>query len=228
LNDLGVRSENIDYLPYCNKCREDLFFSFRRGDEIPRQLSFIGLIFLLPKYALVLALIAGFTEVIPYIGPVIGAVPAVFLAFSHSPTKALLVIALYVVIQQLENNIIVPKVMQRAVGLNPVVVIIVLLLGAKLAGVIGALLAIPLSFVNPRAGRTNNLIFALLTYMIYSNLISVSNAWVAQGKLSPGLGLWGIHALMLLVTVLMFQRRMMLFSWRRLLGKGRAQPEGAA
>ena len=44
LNDLGVRSENIDYLPYCNKCREDLFFSFRRGDEIPRQLSFIGFI----------------------------------------------------------------------------------------------------------------------------------------------------------------------------------------
>ena len=69
---------------------------------------------------------------------------------------------------------------------------------------------------------------AIVLYMFYSNLISVSNAWVAQGKLSPGLGLWGIHALMLLVTVLMFQRRMMLFSWRRLLDKGRAQPEGGA
>ena len=108
-------------------------------------ITWIGLLILDVRYALVLALIAGFTEVIPYIGPVIGAVPAVFLTFLQSPVKALLVIALYVVIQQLENNIIVPKVMQRAVGLNPVVVIIVLLLGAKLAGVIGALLAIPLA-----------------------------------------------------------------------------------
>lgn len=107
--------------------------------------TWVGLLILDVRYALVLALIAGLTELIPYIGPVIGAVPAVFLAFSQSPLKALLVVALYVVIQQLENHVIVPKVMQRAVGLNPVVVIIVLLTGAKLAGVLGALLAIPLA-----------------------------------------------------------------------------------
>lgn len=107
--------------------------------------TWIGLLILDVRYALVLAIIAGLTELVPYIGPVIGAVPAVFLAFLQSPVKALLVIALYVVIQQLENNVIVPKVMQRAVGLNPVVVIIVLLLGAKLAGILGALLAIPLA-----------------------------------------------------------------------------------
>jgi len=100
--------------------------------------------------------------------------------------------------------------------------------GLPISAAILALLAIPLSYVNPRAGRSLNLVLAIVLYMFYSNLISVSNAWVAQGKLSPGLGLWGIHALMLLVTVLMFQRRMMLFSWRRLLDKGRAQPEGAA
>lgn len=100
--------------------------------------------------------------------------------------------------------------------------------GLPLSAAILALLAIPLSYVNPRAGRSLNLVLAIVLYMFYSNLISVSNAWVAQGKLSPGLGLWGIHALMLLVTVLMFQRRMMLFSWRRLLGKGRVQPEGVA
>jgi hypothetical protein len=57
-------------------------------------------------------------------------------------------------------------------------------LGLPLAALNLAVLAIPLSFVNPRAGRTNNLIFALLTYMIYSNLLSVSQAWVAQGKLA--------------------------------------------
>jgi lipopolysaccharide export system permease protein len=56
-----------------------------------------------------------------------------------------------------------------------------------------AVLAIPLAFVNPRAGRANNLIFALLTYMIYSNLLSVSQAWVAQGKLRFEIGVWAVH-----------------------------------
>jgi lipopolysaccharide export system permease protein len=100
--------------------------------------------------------------------------------------------------------------------------------GLPISAAILALLAIPLSYVNPRAGRSLNLVLAIVLYMFYSNLISVSNAWVAQGKLSPGFGLWGIHALMLAVTLLMFKRRMMLFSWRRLFGKKRAQPEGAA
>jgi len=107
--------------------------------------TWIGLMVLRVEYALVLALIAGITEVIPFIGPLIGAVPAVFLAFLQSPTKALLVIVLYLVIQQLEGNIIVPKVMQKTVGLNPIVVIVVILLGAKLAGVLGALLSIPVT-----------------------------------------------------------------------------------
>ena len=107
--------------------------------------TWIGLLILGVKYSLVLALIAGITEVIPFIGPLIGAVPAVFLAFLQSPIKALFVVILYLVIQQLEGNIIVPKVMQKAVGLNPIVVIVVILLGAKLAGVLGALLSIPVT-----------------------------------------------------------------------------------
>jgi len=107
--------------------------------------TWIGLSVLGVKYALVLALIAGITEVIPFLGPLIGAIPAVILAFLQSPTKALLVVILYLVIQQLEASIIVPKVMQRAVGLNPIVVIVVLLLGAKLAGVLGAILSIPVA-----------------------------------------------------------------------------------
>ncbi len=107
--------------------------------------TWIGLLVLGVKYSLVLALIAGITEVIPFLGPIIGAIPAVILAFLQSPLKALLVVILYLVIQQLEGNIIVPKVMQRAVGLNPIVVIVVILLGAKLAGVLGAILAIPVA-----------------------------------------------------------------------------------
>jgi len=107
--------------------------------------TWIGLLALGVKYSLVLALIAGITEVIPFLGPIIGAIPAVILAFLQSPLKALLVVILYLVIQQLEGNIIVPKVMQRAVGLNPIVVIVVILLGAKLAGILGVILSIPVA-----------------------------------------------------------------------------------
>ena len=111
-------------------------------------LSFVGLLILLPKYALVLALVAGITELIPYIGPILGAIPAVFLGFTMPPFsvgRGLAVLVLYVVIQQLENNVIVPKVMQKTLGLNPVVIIIVMLVGARLAGIIGMIIAIPVA-----------------------------------------------------------------------------------
>lgn len=106
-------------------------------------LTFIGLSLMGVKNALVLALFAGIMEFIPYIGSTIGAIPAVFFGFTQSTYIGLAVIALYIVIQQLENNIIVPKVMQKAVGLNPIVVIVVMLIGAKVAGIVGVLLAVP-------------------------------------------------------------------------------------
>lgn len=106
-------------------------------------LTFVGLTLIGVKYALILALIAGITEFIPYIGPIIGAIPAVFLTFADSPIKGLVVVILYLIIQQLENQIIVPKVMQKSVGLNPIVVIIVMLIGAKIAGIVGVILAVP-------------------------------------------------------------------------------------
>ncbi|MBI4653244.1 AI-2E family transporter [Candidatus Kuenenbacteria bacterium] len=108
-------------------------------------LSFIGLLILGVKSALLLALIAGIFEIIPYLGPILGAIPAVLLAFTQSPLTALLVIILYVLIQQLENNLLVPKIMSKTVGLNPVIIIIVFLIGGKLYGLIGALLAIPVA-----------------------------------------------------------------------------------
>lgn len=106
-------------------------------------ITFIGLTILRVDYALVFALFAGLTEFIPYAGPLIGAVPAVLLTLAHDPVKAIGVVILYIVIQQLENHLLVPKVMQKTVGLNPIVVIIVMLIGAKIAGVIGLLLAVP-------------------------------------------------------------------------------------
>ncbi|KKU39424.1 MAG: hypothetical protein UX54_C0012G0007 [Parcubacteria group bacterium GW2011_GWA2_46_39] len=110
-------------------------------------LTYLGLWALGMNYVLVLALWAGLTEIIPYIGPIIGAVPAIFLAFTVSPTMGFLVLLLYVVIQQLENNILVPTIMRKAVGLNPIVSILVILVGAKIFGIIGAVLSIPVATV---------------------------------------------------------------------------------
>lgn len=95
------------------------------------------------EYALVLALIAGLTEFIPYLGPIMAAIPAVFLAFIQSPILALSVAILYYVVQLLENNLIVPNIMKRVIGINPVISITSLLIGFKVAGVVGAVLAIP-------------------------------------------------------------------------------------
>ena len=111
-------------------------------------LAYLGLLIFGVKYSLVLGMWAGLTEFIPYLGPFLGAIPAVFIALTTgSFLKGLLVVIWYLVIQQLENHLIVPKVMQKTVGLNPLVVIIVMLIGAKLAGIAGILLAIPLTLI---------------------------------------------------------------------------------
>jgi predicted PurR-regulated permease PerM len=107
--------------------------------------SFIGLFLIQVPFALPLAVFAGLTEVIPYVGPVIGAVPAVLIAFSDSPVKGVMVIGWYILIQQLESSILVPKIMQTNVGLNPLLVIIAVIAGGSLGGVIGAILAIPVA-----------------------------------------------------------------------------------
>jgi lipopolysaccharide export system permease protein len=79
-----------------------------------------------------------------------------------------------------------------------------------------ALLAIPLSYVNPRAGRSANMLIAILIYAIYSNMISVSQAWVAQGKLSFWIGVWAAHAVMLVPLLLLFYKRIAIsLPWQR-------------
>ncbi len=81
-------------------------------------------------------------------------------------------------------------------------------IGLPVSVLILSLLAIPLSFVNPRTGRSANLILAIFVYMIYSNLMSIAQAWVAQGKLSPIVGLWPVHGFMAIVLLLLFYRRL--------------------
>ncbi|MEO8065395.1 MAG: AI-2E family transporter [Candidatus Doudnabacteria bacterium] len=106
-------------------------------------LGFIGLSVLGVKYALVLALIAGLLEVVPLIGPFVSGVITMFFAFLQSPPLALAVLIMWIIIQQVENHVLVPVVMSRSVGLNPVLVILSVLVGLTLGGVIGALIAIP-------------------------------------------------------------------------------------
>jgi len=97
------------------------------------------------KYALLLAIIAGLTEFIPYLGPMIGAVPAIVLAYAISPTMAGIITLVYYSIQLFENNVLVPKIMERALGLSPIVSIVVFLIGAQLGGIAGSFLSIPIA-----------------------------------------------------------------------------------
>jgi len=108
-------------------------------------LDYAVLYFLGVPYALIIALIGGFMEIVPYIGPTISTVVAVLITLLVSPVKAVFVLILYIVIQQAENNIIFPQVMKKAVGLNPLTVILAMLIGLKIGGIVGTILAIPVA-----------------------------------------------------------------------------------
>lgn len=103
----------------------------------------IGLFLMGVPYFYVLALIAGLGEMIPIVGPLLAAVPAIAVAFTVSPTLALGVAVFFLVQQQIENHVLVPKIMERQVGVSAVMVIIALLIGGSLLGIVGAILAIP-------------------------------------------------------------------------------------
>ncbi|MDQ5950775.1 MAG: hypothetical protein QG639_51 [Patescibacteria group bacterium] len=113
------------------------------------SLTYIGLVALSVPYALPLAILAGALEILPNIGPTIAAVPAIAIAYiaTGNPVIAGAVLILNIVIQQLENNVIVPKVMSDNANVSPLVSIVSILIGVKLGGVIGALLAVPLYIV---------------------------------------------------------------------------------
>lgn len=111
-------------------------------------LNFIGLALLGIPYAVPLALLAGLLEIVPNVGPTVAAVPAVFVGYlSGGPVIAGIVALLAIVIQQLENNLLVPKIMHANANVNPLISLILILTGLKTAGIIGALLAIPVYIV---------------------------------------------------------------------------------
>lgn len=110
-------------------------------------INLIGLLIIGVPYALSLAIIAAVLEIVPVIGPIISGAIAVLVALTVSPLTALIVLILYIVVQQLQNHVFVPQIMKRALGLSPVVVIVAIVIGAKLLGTVGALLSIPIAAV---------------------------------------------------------------------------------
>jgi predicted PurR-regulated permease PerM len=96
-------------------------------------------------FALLLGVFAGLVEIIPILGPYLGAIPAILVALTQSPTQALLVAVWAIIVNLVEGNILIPRIMQEAVGLSPLTVLLALLAGANLYGVLGALLAVPVA-----------------------------------------------------------------------------------
>ncbi len=93
--------------------------------------------------ALLLGLIAALSEAIPIVGPLLGAIPAILVAATVSPELALVVAALYLIIQLVEGSVLVPLVMRNTVGISPLLVLLSLLIGSTVGGLVGALLAVP-------------------------------------------------------------------------------------
>jgi predicted PurR-regulated permease PerM len=107
-------------------------------------MTFIGLKILQIPYALPLALLAGFLEIVPSIGPILSAIPLVIIGFGISPVTGIAALALAFLVQQVENYVFVPKVMEKSVGLNPIAVLLSLAVGFKLAGVAGVVISVPI------------------------------------------------------------------------------------
>lgn len=106
-------------------------------------LSFIGYLIVDLPFALVMALIVAVTNMIPYVGPLLGGAPAVILALFDSPMKALLVVLVIVIAQQIEGNVLSPLILGKTLDTHPATIIILLLAAGNLAGVLGMILAIP-------------------------------------------------------------------------------------
>lgn len=110
-------------------------------------MTFAAMLILNVKFPIIIAFINGITNIIPYFGPVIGFVPAFLAAISQSVNKAILVTVAFVIIQQFESSVIAPKLMGDTLGIHPVFIIIIILLGGKYFGGWGLLLSVPIAAI---------------------------------------------------------------------------------
>lgn len=107
--------------------------------------DYLGLRLAGVPYALTLAILAGLLEIVPYVGPIVSAIPGILIGLLISPVKGVLAFLVYFVAQHLETNVIVPQIMKKAVGLDPVATILAILVGFSLAGVLGAFISVPVA-----------------------------------------------------------------------------------
>jgi predicted PurR-regulated permease PerM len=124
-----------------------LLFSFVMGATTGLALYIVGVVGIFPdgrKYAVVFAVIYGIAELIPYVGPIIGALPAVLVALFTDPISAVWVALVFAGLQQLEGHIVAPQIFGHTLRINPLLVIFALLLGLQLLGIIGALISLPI------------------------------------------------------------------------------------
>ena len=130
--------------------RGQLLFSVIMGTSAAIALWIFGTIGIFPdgaRYAVFFGVFYGLMELIPYIGPILGALPPVLVALSNDPITALWVILLFVALQQLEGHFVAPQVFRISLRINPIVVILSLLIGYQIYGIAGALLALPVAAV---------------------------------------------------------------------------------
>ncbi len=118
--------------------RGELILMFTIGLGVYIGLKLIGIPFALP-----LSILSGILEIVPFLGPIMSAVPAVLIGFGISPITGLGVAALYFLVHQIENYVLVPKVMEKSVGVSPIIILIALAVGARLAGMVGAIISVP-------------------------------------------------------------------------------------
>jgi len=156
-NNKGIEGAVVAYVPKQHQKRTLSIYrkisgkmtSWLRGQVILGLIIFfislVGLTILKVDYALTLAVMAGLLEVLPVIGPIVAGGLAVLVALTQSPLLALIVLAFYVLLQQLENHILVPQVMKKSLGLNPIAVILAIIVGGKLLGFVGILISVPVA-----------------------------------------------------------------------------------
>jgi len=116
-------------------------------------LTTISLLILRVEFAIIVGLIAGIANVIPYFGPIIGIVPGVMFALIDGPIKAVWVVVAFIIIQQIESAIISPKIVGESVGIHPVFIILALIIGGKYLGILGLLIAVPVAAIIKVLGK---------------------------------------------------------------------------
>ena len=130
--------------------RGQVLFSLLMGAGATAALWLFGVLGIFPQgrtYALFFGVFYGLMELVPYVGPILGALPVVLVALFHSPVTALWVALLFIGLQQIEGHVVAPQVFGHSLRINPILIILALLLGAQLYGIVGALVALPIAAI---------------------------------------------------------------------------------